>query len=430
MKRRYLLTWSIVSAAALSLSGLAVIAGDVATSDAPRRANVENAAGEKNASGVWAPAVDPKPLSEHVKNGLVWLAEAQMKSGAWGQGDESNTMGRGEQMSAVPSVADTCIATLALIRSGSTPAKGEYKDNVFHAVEFICSEIEEADESGMYITDVRGTRVQGKIGTYVDTFFAAMVLAEVKETMPDDASRKRVVAALDKVMDKIEKNQKEDGTWGGSGWAATMGQSVASKALNRAAQSGVAVDEKVRERTEKNAQGKMAASGEFKDSASAGVALYASSGNIAQLADNDLTNRQKRDEVETELKTTKDTKRKKELESQLERYDRNAEALAKAQQRMVKQLDDPNFIKGFGSNGGEEFLSYMNIGESLVAKGGEAWKAWDEKISKNLNRIQNEDGSWTGHHCITGKTFCTSAALLTLMVDRAPMPISEKVKRR
>jgi squalene cyclase len=51
-------------------------------------------------------------------------------------------------------------------------------------------------------------------------------------------------------------------------------------------------------------------------------------------------------------------------------------------------------------------------------------------MSDNMNRIQNADGSWTGHHCITGRTFCTSAALLVLMVDRSPVPVAAKIQRR
>ena len=36
---------------------------------------------------------------------------------------------------------------------------------------------------------------------------------------------------------------------------------------------------------------------------------------------------------------------------------------------ILKRLDDKQFIAGFGNNGGEEFLSYMNISETLLAKG-------------------------------------------------------------
>jgi hypothetical protein len=47
-------------------------------------------------------------------------------------------------------------------------------------------------------------------------------------------------------------------------------------------------------------------------------------------------------------------------------------------------------------------------------------------MTQNLDRIQNGDGSWSGHHCITGRTFCTSTALLVLMADRAPVPVQAK----
>ncbi|HWP41161.1 MAG TPA: hypothetical protein VNL70_09565, partial [Tepidisphaeraceae bacterium] len=105
---------------------------------------------------------------------------------------------------------------------------------------------------------------------------------------------------------------------------------------------------------------------------------------------------------------------------QLGQIQQNRAQLAAATQAVIQRLDDPQFIAGFGSNGGEEFLSYMNIGETLVAQGGQAWTRWDKQMTENLNRIQNDDGSWSGHHCITGKTFCTASALLVLMTDRAP----------
>ena len=86
-------------------------------------------------------------------------------------------------------------------------------------------------------------------------------------------------------------------------------------------------------------------------------------------------------------------------------------------------------MNGFGSNGGEEFLSYMLVSETLVVKGGDEWKQWDSAMTRNLGNVQNQDGSWTGHHCITGRTFCTAAALLVLMADRAPTPLAKEMSR-
>ena len=71
----------------------------------------------------------------------------------------------------------------------------------------------------------------------------------------------------------------------------------------------------------------------------------------------------------------------------------------------------------------------MNISETLLVKGGEEWKKWDKQVTENLDRIQNKDGSWAGQHCITGRTFCTSSALLVLMADRAPVPLAAKIKK-
>ena len=93
------------------------------------------------------PATPPKELSEQVKKGLKWVAEQQQKdSGGWAQGEESATMGSG--MSAIKdkaNVGDTCIAVLALLRSGSTPGQGEYKDNISKGIDFVCSAVEKSD---------------------------------------------------------------------------------------------------------------------------------------------------------------------------------------------------------------------------------------------------------------------------------------------
>jgi hypothetical protein len=110
-----------------------------------------------------------------------------------------------------------------------------------------------------------------------------------------------------------------------------------------------------------------------------------------------------------------------EASATLERFAEVKEDLDAAQRAVVARLDDSQFIAGFGSNGGEEFLSYMNISETLAGTGGPEWERWDRSTTENLNRVQNADGSWTGHHCITGRTICTGAALLVLMGDRTPI---------
>ncbi len=379
----------------------------------------------------WAPAVQPKPLAENTKRGLAWLVEHQLKNGAWGQGEESSHMGGGDKMRDIPSVADTCMAALALIRAGSTPAKGDHAKNVFEAVQYVCSQIEESDKDSLYITPTRGTRVQSKLGPYIDTFMASLLLAEVNHQMPTEDSQNRVSTVLDKLLGKIQKNQRADGTWGGHGWATTLQQGMAVKGLNRAAQSGKKVQAEVLERSEKQARDSFdRKSGKFSAEGSAGVELYAAGSNLSSVAQSVKTNQIKEAEVREELKSAKSEPERQAAKAKLDRFRGAEKDLAAAQSAVIAKLDDKQFIAGFGSNGGEEFLSYMNIGESLVVKGGDDWKSWDKSITENLNRVQNKDGSWSGHHCITGRTFCTSAALLALMIDRSPQPITEKMKQR
>ena len=200
--------------------------------------------------------VQPKALSEQVNKGLAYLINQQQPDGGWGQGGgwrSSHQGGRveGANVQDPADVADTCMAALSLIRAGNTPKEGKYSKNLARAVEFICSRVAKADKESLFVTDVRDTQAQVKIGPYVDTFLASLVLAELKGKMQGQESEQRLVAALTKTVGKIEKNQKEDGTFAGNnGWASIFSQGLASKALNRARQSGLAVKDQTLSRAQ------------------------------------------------------------------------------------------------------------------------------------------------------------------------------------
>ena len=42
------------------------------------------------------------------------------------------------------------------------------------------------------------------------------------------------------------------------------------------------------------------------------------------------------------------------------------------------RLEDEAFIRGFGSYGGEEHVSYMMTSEALAKVGGDDWERWDQ----------------------------------------------------
>jgi hypothetical protein len=391
-----------------------------------------------------APAtpVKPKPLSDGVKKGLGYLVNQQHNDGGWGQGggwrqgEQGKGRVEGADVADPSDLGNTCIAVLALVRAGSTPKEGEHAKNVARAVDFILARVEKADNDSLYLTDVRNTQLQSKIGPYVDTFLAQLVMAELKGKMPEEKAEKRLTAAFDKTMTKIAKHQKADGNFAkNEAWASTLSMALCSKGINRAAQMGFMVPQTVLAADQKaNTAGLDLARGTFTTPApaaggaaaptDAGVPVYTASGKTAGLQES--VNTLKKDEKKNQEIVKSPTSAPKEKEQAQKDLDRLADAekaTNAAVDGLIRRLDDKQFIQGFGSNGGEEFLSYMNISETLVVRGDKDWVAWDKGITDALIRVQDKDGGWSGQHCITGRTFCTATALLTMLADRAPIPV-------
>jgi hypothetical protein len=384
---------------------------------------------------VRAPVVASRPVPKTVSLGLAWLAGHQLAGGGWGQGDEAPGMRGSAGQAADANVADTSMAVLAFVRAGHTASRGDYQDAVRRGVEHVLAEIEAADTDSLFVTQVRGTRVQGKIGTYADTFAALMMLTEAKGTMRDGVANARVERALRKVVAKIEKNQRPDGTWDDRGWAPVLSQAMAAKGVNRAAQAGLAVDERVLERVEA-----AAAPSAAPPAGTAGVELYGTAARTSAARDSATTKKAKAADMKDKAEGKGPRRPSGGAEAPdaptaaqvaaAERRAKDSDAqAAKVEQALLDRIDEPAFVSGFGNNGGEEFLSYMLISETLRARGGAEWERWDAAMAKLVGGVQNDDGSWTGHHCITGRTFCTAAAILVLLADRAPVGASVAIAR-
>jgi len=241
VRARYsLLLWS------LGLFGLIGLLRAAEPTPQPAKAKGEKPS-EARGPTTLNPAIKPKLLADFTLKGLAYLVNQQDSSGGWGQGGgwrQKGNEGRveGKDIKDPPDVGNTCAATLALIRSGSTPKEGPYANNIAKAFGFICDHVEKSDSDSLYVTDVRDTQLQRKIGTYVDTFLTALVLSELKGQMASAQDEARLSVALSQTIAKIERNQKQDGTFAGNvGWASVLSQSVCTKALNRAAQKGVEV---------------------------------------------------------------------------------------------------------------------------------------------------------------------------------------------
>jgi hypothetical protein len=375
------------------------------------------------------------PVTIAVAKGEKWLVSVQGKDGGWGQdGGETSYVRQGESLESTGNdVANTAVAAEVLLHTGNTPTAGPYRESLQRAVRFILAHVDKSPAEGLAVTDMMGTQIQRKLGPYIDTFLTSKLLAELDGQMGEAQANLRVRRSLEKCVAKIEKNQLKDGSWNvAGGWAPILGTSLASQSLYAAKAKGLAVAQLAMNRVETYAMvtaapsvRSSAADGPIGPGSGGGVGAGAGGGigggivardSARSFAAGDIAARTELSAVSAGIPLYK---RAQEME-QLSRTAADRKKNAAAINAIEKELSDPRFVSGFGSIGGEEFFSYLNISDSLHRAGGEPWHKWNQEMTAKLLTMQNEDGTWAGHHCITGRVAVTGAAILMLMVDREP----------
>src|SRR5271170_4828350 len=100
-----------------------------------------------------------------VEKAARWLASVQGNDGGWGQdGGESSFVRQGERLeSSGNDVANTAVATMALIHAGSTPVKGQYREQVRRGINFVLAHVESSPQQGLELSTMKGTQIQRKL---------------------------------------------------------------------------------------------------------------------------------------------------------------------------------------------------------------------------------------------------------------------------
>jgi hypothetical protein len=275
---------------------------------------------------------------------------------------------------------------------------------------------------GSNITSITGTQPQRKLGQNIDVAMASQFLTKIRPTLADEKQRKRVDKAIAICVEKLEQGQNNDGSYAQGGWAPVLQSAMATNALEQAGATGYRVDKKKLESAKSYQRTNVdATSGAVMGGDAAGVSLYAlASTQRASVKEASRVREILGDVSSIDLGEING----KDLERELKGNgvnDEEAKVLSEAfvVNRMANvQLRDDKILKGFGNNGGEEFLSFMMTSEALASTASDDWDVWHAKMSNTLSSVQNPNGSWSGHHCITSPVFCTAAVILAMTADQ------------
>ena len=353
--------------------------------------------------------------------GLTWLVKAQANDGGFGSGSHARQdIIDPHAVSTDP--ATTAMVGMALLRMGNTLDQGEQAAVLKRATEYLLVQVERSPKDARNITTLQGTQIQSKLGANIDVALTAQFLSNLLAKLGDQhPQRLRSMRALNTCVGMIQRGQNSDGSVQGDGWAGVLQSSFAANALESAKSQGADVDEVsldlARDYQKANFD---VSSGSVATERAAGITLYAVSGSTRSSAVEAREVNERVAKAKKEGRVAKDAVVSVDVLEEAGMSRGEAEKLNTAYQvynAAKEQAQDERVISGFGNNGGEEFLSFLQTGESLVIGKDQGWKNWYQQTTGRLVDIQNNDGSWNGHHCITSPVFCTATSLLILSVN-------------
>ncbi len=311
------------------------------------------------------------PESERsVKRALTWLKKVQNNDG-----------GCGVDVAQGSDIGCTAMVGLALMAAGTTPVEGDQRGMLRRIRKYLLRQVDNMPAND--VTSVTATQLQNKIGRHAHSFFAALFLSQILGQGTDPAPIK---SALKRVVSAIVRSQGANGDWGGQSWAPVLGTVMGWVSLRAADFVGLSVGgapQKTARHLVKTMRQNIAQRGWMHQ-------LYKNASGIRVLYEMEMENEPTARQAFQEVLT------------------------------LISKDNTP-----FTQAGGEEFLAFHLITETMLKKGGQNWNTWFPVVRDKLIKVQNGDGSWTGHHCITSRTFCTAAASLVLTSPYRYLPISQ-----
>jgi hypothetical protein len=363
----------------------------------------------------------PAKVLQAEQRALNWLVAAQSQDGGYGAGAHARQDIR-DPHAVATDPATTAMVGMAILRMGSTPDSGPHAGQLKKLTDYLLRHVEQAGPQATNITELKGTQIQSKLGANIDVALTTQYMSNLSAKLGQQHPLKgRVLQAMNICTGIIQRGQNTDGSMKGDGWAGVLQSSFAASALESAQAQGAVVDEQALQQARNyNKSNFDADKGSVATERAAGITLYAVSGSTrnsaveAREASEKVERARKEGKLAANAPVTLDNLKEAGMS------DTEAERLNTAYQvynAAKQQAQEERVLTGYGNNGGEEFLSFLQTGESLVIAKDAGWRNWYGATTDRLLAIQNQDGSWHGHHCITSPVFCTATSLLILSIN-------------
>lgn len=340
----------------------------------------------------------PRELSEKEKRSIEkatqWLLKNQNADGSWGLNERGSP----------GDVTCTGLAGLALLADGNTEREGP--DNaavraVQKGVRWMLKQARSAKGRNDIAGGV-GTLIQGKLGQSIHNHFAVIFLTQVygmRIFESGSGEENDLNALIRKLADNVAGAQATDGSWHRESFGSLKATCMAWLALRSAAFTGVPIRHATVEKTvgfiEKQYDGQAKL---YLNGARGGYGygdyqtLYATASCLRVM------------------------------------YGQGKGALPvvmAATDTFMNNVEKGAWSQMFLSVEGEDYLAALMMSHALVGEDGARWRRWWKFIGPALLKRQNADGSWTTTACISGRTFATACALMTLETPYRLLPIQQ-----
>ncbi|MDZ4818226.1 MAG: hypothetical protein SGJ20_04550 [Planctomycetota bacterium] len=307
-----------------------------------------------------------------IDKGMKWLISAIRSDGMVGP-----------DIGQPPDLACTAIVGMALLSEGNTPTCGPHHRQLRKVLNAVLDKVEALPDNDD--PSRPPALVRRKIGRNADLFLANLFLSQALGE--SDVAEPDVRRAILKLSGIICRSQGKDGTWGNEAWAPVLGTVLGWECLRGSSASGIPVEGSARR---------------------AGEALRAK---LKETTDN------RADWMQDFYKHASSVRVLYSMKYQ------DDPIFKECVKRILKFAEEDH--RPFEQAGGEEYLAFYLVTECLLKEPQPSWERWYPTVRNKIVRVQNADGSWMGHHCITDRTFCTAAALLTLQAPNFYLPVSD-----